>query len=271
VDVTPFLLQVLVGGYVFANTCNPIRYRTAREDGHRLYFRATFYGVCLFFAALLLRLWLISDFDFYREWEQGIRDVIRPILKDTEGDSWIFLVVSVWTLILGSTIAGPLNRLLFPKSSWLITAIQEDDLESLFHRALARAMPVALTMENAKVYVGFVVKTYEPRLARKHLRILPLMSGYRAESGKVNFTTFYDSAYKKINVWPNGVDGLSLEDFELVLPIDKVQSANLFDVETYNQFQTAQSQAGTGRAGGDPRKAWRAAPAAPKRTSLWTR
>lgn len=272
-DVTPLLLLALVGGYIFSNTCNAIRYRAVREEGHRLYFRAAFYGVFLFFAALLLRLWLIAEITSYREWEQSVRVVVQPVLKDNSGDSWIIVVVSVLALILGSTLAVPLNRIFFWKSKWLLDVVKEDEFESLLHRALARAKPVALTMENAKVYVGFVFEVFfDPQITRKNLSILPIMSGYRAENGKVSFTTFYEETMKSVGVGSGGRTDLSLDDFKIVLPVNKVQSANLFDIETYNHFQKLQPSASAEDRVLDDRTSWRSAPAARKiKTSLWTR
>lgn len=249
------LLLPLVGGYFFANTCNATRFRAAREEGHRLYFRAAFYGVILFAVALLLRVLVLIAWPGYRAWEHSALVAIQPILKQGNEDAAIVVLLSLIALAIG-VLAGPVvNRLIIGKSFWLKAAIKEDEFEALLHRAVARAMPVSLTMENGKVYVGFVSKTFEPKMSRKNFRILPLMSGYRSDAGKVNFTTYYDKAYERVGLGANDAR-LSLRDFEIVLPTDKVHSAGLFDVRAYQEFQTL---AGAGIAPTDlerDRKAW---------------
>ena len=59
-DFAVLLFLPLVGGYIFARTCNFTRYKVPREDGHRLYFRSGFWGVALFIAALALHLLMFS-------------------------------------------------------------------------------------------------------------------------------------------------------------------------------------------------------------------
>lgn len=62
------------------------------------------------------------------------------------------------------------------------------------------------------------------------------MSGFRdKDSGKAEFTTFYDLMYEHIS---NGnAAHLSPEDFEIVLPLNEIQSANLFDTDAYELFK----------------------------------
>lgn len=256
-ELTALLLLPLVGGYIFANACNATRFRAVREEGHRLYFRAAFYGVFLFFFATLLRILLVRIWPDYREWEREVLASIQPILKDGKEDSAIVVLLAFIAMLLGA-VSGPiLNRTFLGEGPWLKAAIKDDEFEALLHRAVARAMPIALTMENRKVYVGFVSKTFEPKMTRKNFRILPLMSGYRNESGKTIFTTFYDKAYELVGVDEGRSPRLLLEDFEIVFQTDKVDSAGLFDVPTYNEFQKLGESVRTLEDLERQRKAWR--------------
>lgn len=254
-ELTALLLLPLVGGYLFANTCNATRFRAAREEGHRLYFRAAFYGVLLFFVSAVIRLLLVKAWPAYRTWEAGILAAIQPILKDGKEDSAIVVLLAFFAMGIGWLAGHVFNRLL-GETPWLRAAIQDDEFEALLHHALARAMPVALTMENGKVYVGFVRKTFKPKVARKNFRILPLMSGYRDSAGKINFTTFYDKAYEQVRQSSRPAK-LYLEDFEMVFPTERVQSAGLFDVQTYSEFQKFAPRQYTLEALERERKAWR--------------
>lgn len=238
-DPTALLILPLVGGYIFAYRWNVCRFHGAREEGHRLYFRAAFYAAWLFLVAILVRLYLISSWPAYIEWEQDVRDAISPAFKKEAGDPATFAIVCAYAFIAGATGWWPMNAIV-GKSFWLRGVVAEDQtIEELLHRAVTRGLPVALTMDNKKVYVGFVMKSYEPRSdsASRVVWIMPLMSGYRDDHGKVEFTTFYDQVYAKLELDPAGAIP---RDFEIALPMVNVQSGNLFDPKAYREFQQLQ-------------------------------
>lgn len=236
-DPTVLLILPLVGGYIFAYRWNACRFHGAREEGHRLYFRAAFYGASLLLAALFLRTAALGYFDSYDGWEANVRAHIAGFLKKEAGtDAPLFALLCSYAFAIGSFAWLPLNFLL-GKNLWLKAAVEEEgELEQLLHRAVARGRPILLTMDNRKVYVGLVRRTPEPRQSvSRTIWLLPLISGYRDEKGKVRFTTYYDQIYATIN--DVGPTDLTAEDFELVLPADSVQSAHLFDPSTYARFQ----------------------------------
>ena len=53
---SPLFLLALVAGFNFTKEWETTRYQLAREDGHKLYFRSTFWGlvVCVVTAALIV-------------------------------------------------------------------------------------------------------------------------------------------------------------------------------------------------------------------------
>lgn len=69
------------------------------------------------------------------------------------------------------------------------------------------------------------------------------MSGYRSDpDGRLNFTTYYVQIYGDSAVGapdtrlPPPLQHLAPRDFEIALPIDKVQSIGLFDLTAYAEF-----------------------------------
>lgn len=69
--------------------------------------------------------------------------------------------------------------------------------------------------------------TPDPRSTAEELRLLPAVSGYRDEETlRLEFTTEYYPAYELINTDP--ALGLEAADFEIVVPLDKLASVNLF-------------------------------------------
>lgn len=108
-------------------------------------------------------------------------------------------------------------------------------------RSLEQSMPVSITMENKKVYVGHVAGAVNPGDNQDMLRILPFMSGYRNDTDmQIVFTTFYWKAYESIKV-----NELKLKetDFEIAIPIKSIQSINLFSTKAYLTLQNEKTQA----------------------------
>lgn len=236
-DVALLLILPIVGGYIFASNWIVTSYQIAREDGHRLYFRAAFYGVFLFSCGLLLRLLLLSAWDSYQQIESSLKQHLNQILKNpVESHQINTLLISLYALLLGAGAWYPLNFCSRPWRNRLLDwAVKDSDFEKLIQTAARLPMPILLTMDNEKVYVGYVVATMNPRHAREALTLLPLMSGYRNGSNKkIQFTTFYDSIYESLK---EKHPKLSLKNFEIVLPTERIHSANMFDLSVYAEFQ----------------------------------
>lgn len=232
------LLLALVGGYLFTHEFYLTRYKAAREDGHRLYFRAAFLGSLLLVASLFIvaaTAWLGPLVPGYSAINGFVLEHIGELLfKPTDNihAQFNFAIACLLAMLLGNPAARFLNWVFAgrrDKALW--EAISKDELEDMLMRALVLAKPVQITMSNAKVYVGFVSRTPEPHTVRKQVTLVPLMSGYRNVEGKVTFTTFYDRLYAKLG------DDFDEDDFRIVLPIDKCLSFALFDIQTYARFQ----------------------------------
>lgn len=247
-EIAILVLLPLVGGYIFASNWDFTRYHLAREDGHRLYFRAAFWGVALFSTFMLIHILFYHFTDSYQELVLHVRRLLDPWFKDYEkGNPVDFAVVATVSMLLAYPLANFLNRIFHRKQvAWIFRAIKHDDIERILHRAARERRPIAVTMANRKVYVGFVLRTFDPAKLRKSISVLPLMSGYRMESdGRLKFTTFYTQIYgtdvhpahgEQASL-PEPLEHMSPQDFEVALPLELVQSLSLFDLTAYKQFQ----------------------------------
>lgn len=236
-DAALIVVLPLVGGYIFASRWIVTKYVVDREDGHRLYFRAAFYGVFLFAVALLVRFILLSWFDGYSHVESVLSGELRGALKEPNDPALRnTLVTSLLALVLGSISWVPFECLPQNWKRFLFhRAIRNNEFESLLARAVQNVTPISVTMENNKVYVGLLNDSLHTGVNRKYLTIFPLMSGFRdSNNGKIQFTTFYNRIYQGLDKISPSV---SLEDFEIVLPIDHIQSLNMFDIAVYTEFQ----------------------------------
>jgi hypothetical protein len=110
-------------------------------------------------------------------------------------------------------------------------------MEELLADSQEDTRQVSITLKNRKVYVGFVVRTFDPAYDRKYVVILPTMSGYRAESThRLTFDTDYTRVYQALIAEDESRLVRGVEDFQVVVPVSEVVSANLFDWEAYQRF-----------------------------------
>lgn len=235
----------LVGGLIFCNYCNCTRWRVAREDGHRLYFRAVFFGALLFALIATIRYQVENHFPQISAGVSLVKDLIEPMAKEKSSASAVadLAVTCSLAMLAGAPLAWLLN-LVFWKDYWLRRAIRKDALEEFLLDAADRETPIAVTMDDGKVYVGYIVTGFDPAIGRKCILLLPLMSGYRdQETHKVNFTTFYTELYgddgsaDQTMPLPSPLGHLTAKDFITVLPADRIVSYRLFDAPAYREFQ----------------------------------
>ncbi|MEW8606837.1 MAG: hypothetical protein AB2594_19080 [Candidatus Thiodiazotropha sp.] len=259
-DAILYLLP-LAGGYALSTTWTASLYHASRESGHRLYLRAIFYAAILLIICTLLHTSIFSNSEFYRNNLLGFVSEIFELETETSlfGDSSVYLIICSSVLIgpfLGHLLNTPklllylniprqgflaktLQRIQYWEVFLLKHAIKNNDFEKLIARSVFSNLPIMFTLENGKVYVGWAVAAPNPSHTRRAVRILPLLSGYRnSATHKVVFVTDYYEVFDKMTSdVSNELDHLTAEDFEVVLPVDYIISAHLFDLVVYDHFK----------------------------------
>src|SRR5207244_2023730 len=110
----------------------------AREDGHRLYFTAAFWGAILFSIILAIHVFLTGHWKLYESFISDIRPLLTPWFKDLQkgGNPVDLTVVAVETMVLAYPFATVFNGLLFKFEKYSISkAIGHDDMERILHKA----------------------------------------------------------------------------------------------------------------------------------------
>lgn len=187
------LLLPLLGGFIFARYWNVSRYHVLRAEKERL----------LIIAALAGLGWLIVAFTIVK-----LAGALFPCSPDFPclHDWWVRNVpfeysgTSLLAFALGATCWRPLN-LRHKRTDAIDSVIEEDNspLELLLKKAQDEGKTVAVTLKNSKVYIGFVIHTFNPALPTKYIQLLPTKSGYRDDKNRwFRFTTFYSKALDKI-------------------------------------------------------------------------
>ncbi|MAY36438.1 MAG: hypothetical protein CMN84_10090 [Spongiibacteraceae bacterium] len=245
---TSLLLLSLTGGYSFSIVWKASLFRSVREQGHRLYFRAAFYTAVCFVCALFLNF----NFSLYSKDFAGSQDgfwVAISSFASSEIGSGKLPILLVESFVIGVFLPHILNLIVnildevckkiarVPKASLFLIkpAIQHNDFECLICNAFELEVPILLTLKSRKIYVGWVMDGPNPSVERRYMKILPLISGVRGESfQRLNFTTFYSDVYNQLIEDGKGEEGF--QEFEVVIPLDQVANAHLFDLNTYQRF-----------------------------------
>lgn len=241
-EVALLLLLPLVGGYFFAKEVNFIKFEVAREDGHRFYFTAAYYGLVCFLVSVILFMLLktakdhISLFNFLDLIQEFIIDIFAPMLKEQKQarGQINFSIICLFSIFVGRFSPMLINRLMRTKGiAALKEAAAKDEFEGLLVDAISGQKMISVTLSTGKVYAGQPIGTAEPRSSRKAIAMLPLVSGYRDDDGKLNLTTHYDQIFSEAN---------DAGDYRLILPIDKIISAAFFDALVYERFNDIKPQ-----------------------------
>jgi len=227
--IDPVLLMfLLAGGYVFLVSCHFMRFQAEGKEWERNLLETAIVGGSLF---LLVKIFAIPMFmklfpQVYVWWQLTQRTLPFPYMG-----ALLFTVMVAWIL------AQCINRFI-PSGTAVCIAVEKygGELLNLLHFAARTGRPVSLTMMNRKVYVGFIRAT--PTLRYPHTKILPTMSGFRDETTlKLTFNTIYWSVYDSLESRRRrGETVIEINHFGIVLPIEQIVSANLFDEGAYTTY-----------------------------------
>jgi hypothetical protein len=249
VDLAAVFGLSLVGGYWFCSLWRVTAFSTRRIEGHHLYFRAALYGALLFVLALALRNAALG-LTVYARLDNAVVSYVEPALKEESGltpeaqrrrAEW--LVTAAYSLLVGPLVGGLFN--VFTSRRWA----QQRSLGAL-NRLLLRAqredMPVQLTLNTGKIYIGLVAEITNPDREADVIRIIPMFSGYRDAKSRMALTTDYESIYGQLASGRAAHLGLPdswLSQFELVISADTIVSAALFSPAVYAEFNPHWQQA----------------------------
>lgn len=231
-EYSALLLLPLVGGFIFTKEWEFTRYNLARSDGQRLYFYSAFWGVYIGLISYTLSFFVLPWFALH-----------LPFFNIETG-SYVVIGAMVMSPTVGYLCAKILNHFC-DEGYHLERALELDQLELLLVDAVLNGWLVMLSLDDSaggKVYVGLVPSISDPAMSkRKNIGLIPVLSGYRTESNKVEFTTSYADVLTGVEGDSDDLGHLDMDDFLVVLPMSRIVSARLFDRNAYDVFQGNES------------------------------
>ncbi|HEX7721558.1 MAG TPA: hypothetical protein VF397_05330 [Pyrinomonadaceae bacterium] len=142
-------------------------------------------------------------------------------------------------------------------------------MELFLALALEGEKMISVSVQNGKVYVGYLTSSYNPAFEMESISLIPAFSGHRDDKTKEMLLDLdYLKVYQSIqpDLYARLFDAFEAEnkrnpqasedrlftdvmrrllasnagqDYEIILPIREVQSANVFHVDSYVEYFTS--------------------------------
>lgn len=239
-DIAALFVLTLIGGYAFVALWRVTAYATKRAEGQHLYLRSALAGAVLFALAFLIRLLALIYWPGYgADFDAALVALIEPTLENPHTRMQTHLVIAaIYSLPLGVALPFLLN--LIPSRRWAY-ARGLSDLDRLLQNAQRSDMPVSITLNTGKVYIGLVVRISDPDRPPPSIVLFPMLSGHRDAAGSLTITTDYEKVYDALDESPEKAASLGLPriwepNFYLVLRADQIVSATMFSPAVYSEF-----------------------------------
>lgn len=230
VELNYLLLLPLLGGYTFLSIFYYTKFQHSRIETQRLIFHSIIVGIFLIIVSSYIDTYILKKHFL------NLREFLgKFILIDIENLNFFLLTFLV------SPLLGLFLNLIIPTNimMWKVIDKWGDEFEKLYYLSLNEKKfykrLVMVTLDNNKVYVGYILRLTKPLLTQQ-LELIPIISGYRKEdTKKVEFTTPYIKVISEL---------IQNEDFDIideellvVLPKDKIVTASRFYPKVYEKFQ----------------------------------
>ena len=236
-------LIVLACGWKFVKDWRLTRFEALKNSGHPQYFAAVLAGAYLACLSASLHS-LLSGIGPYRAVLEGALSYL-PGAPGNSGEAELIAsmtAIAAISFFLGSMLAWLFNHFAFRDPGLLVAIARKvgavDELEELCLKCLRDGVLLAITLKSGKVYVGIPEGYSVFEQDRKWVAVWPLASGFRDIWHRLVLNTYYQPHYDQLST-DAGEGGPTSTDFRVVIPRSEVQSAQAFDLPTYEAFQSS--------------------------------
>lgn len=220
------LILPLAAGYLFLTNAYITKFKQQRLDKQRLVFESVLWGVLILLITYALRVFLENH---YPQIFKGLYNLIPTQIHTA------YLGTAMATLLVSAI--GCLPNLILNKEYFVKRAIKRvgNELELLLETSFSKRKFLQFTLDNDKVYIGFVKELPIPSVSN-YVRIIPVLSGYRSSrQRRFKFTSEYLRVYSEYVVEGKVVDYTKL-NVDLVISVDKIVTVSFFDFDMYRRF-----------------------------------
>ncbi|PAY02306.1 hypothetical protein CKO50_05505 [Pseudoalteromonas sp. HM-SA03] len=228
------------------------------SSGYHTFIMAAFAGMLLFGISFIL-VSTVAHCDFAQtigSWFSSSVSILLPSLGN-DTDSLNLISVCIVSLIIAFAypkLVVAIYKARYKKSpyleQWKVDARDKETPEflSLFFDATDLKLPIAFTLSNRKVYIGYVIQF---GVNCNDVHVLPLVSGYRHEKTLDLVKVInYQSVIKEFDKnKPKHLDDGKLQHlndhdrrrylikkFSISIPLREIVHANIHDINCFNEF-----------------------------------
>ena len=215
------IIAAAAAGYIYISNCYKHRYKSARQSGHRLYLHALSFGMLY-----LLASWII--YQISNKLCTRFPNIPHlTVSSDTAALSICFGAVLLSILI--TILRNKLDKDLKDRS--YIDAVMANNFERVCYVAMDSFSPIAVTMENRKLYVGYIIDSITIDEENPFFTILPIYSGYRdKDTLQFMLKTRYNHTADMVAKADGREDvAASLSDYTISLRKDSINTIHLFN------------------------------------------
>jgi len=241
-----FILVITIAGHLFCNRTYFTITDYKKSQGYHTFLLAASWGLGLFcLSYITVSLSGLCDWGLLLgRWFKSFLEILLPELSDSSSSINLVAVYLV-TLFLAYLIPKAIkktagrNRLF---ETWEAAAKKDStpEFSSIMFSSWKKGLPIAFTLSNSKVYIGYVV---EAGIDTNDLNILPLVSGYKDDDKK---DLIYLIDYKPVIAKIQKHEGKDISQFLISIPHREIVHANLhnfdykkhFDGARYDRMQT---------------------------------
>ena len=234
------LLICLAAGFYAGTKWKVSKVFISKDSGHPLYFLSALFSLFLVVFALAANK-LVGNFSAYETIYLLAQAILRPLVKQDELERLSNLaLLTVWvvafSIVLPRFLNWPLNS-----NDALLDQIAEsygerEAIDDVIRDALRLQLPVAVSLDDSKVYIGCPISGEPFGVAsRRWLSLRPMFSGYRDEKKELDLTTDYQVVITGLSV-TDGEESVVQGAFDVVVPFDRIVSIHPFDLESYSKY-----------------------------------
>lgn len=251
----------LISGYIFSCLHLPARYGFKRAEGWDAYFYLATIGVFFTAAAwfictvfnirggfrmlhdMCIDFGIVTHSDFQRVIPIAFSEKEEGAKAKAVYDSMKYAFFGLVSMTLAA-LAGGATHLYYKlkpyrKIKKLSKMIAHNPVESIINEAIVRQKPLLICTNSRKFYIGLVQRPKYEHGRVRHISVLPLLSGYRANSTlKTRVTTNYRQFFIDTGIGAK-IPGarVTIQDFNIVLPVDEMTSLSFVDIPTFEHFR----------------------------------
>lgn len=221
--------SVAAAGYIFSTRSFLLKYKVARESGHRLYLTSLSVGIVFLFLVLIGGICIspvirVLEVEPYNALTKEMKELFTGVCT---------ISLAYFSSVIHNAYGGPDLKIKKLWKEW-----RKSDFEYICGIAQNEFKPVAVTLDNRKVYVGFVTGSLEPISDEgrgSYIRVLPFYSGHRnKEDLKLELTNRYSdiqNAHRQGTLKPE-----DLNYFSVVIPRNQIAVFHIYNQHLYESI-----------------------------------